>query len=339
MKLWKECTIPVALCLVFAMGVQAQETGNTTTPVAPAGNISGTVSFETWLQNVRAEAETQGIRKATIDAVFEKIELLPKVVALDKKQPEHTITFREYLPRAIPASRVQKGRQMLAANRALLKEIEEKYGVQARFIVALWGIETDFGSNTGGFYVPASLATLAYEGRRSAFFKDEFMKSLKIIDEGHVPPHDMTGSWAGAMGQCQFMPSSFLKFAEDYNGDGKRDIWMTKADLFASIANYLKQSGWQKDETWGRQVKLPEGFDVALTGKEIIKPLTEWQKLGVRREDGSDLPARDLAASIILPGGDARDAFITYKNYTVVMQWNRSNYFATAVGLLADALE
>jgi len=177
----------------------------------------------------------------------------------------------------------------------LLEEVAQKYGVQARFIVAFWGIETDFGRITGGFPLVPALATLAYDGRRSAYFRKELLNALEILDGGHIAPKDMVGSWAGAMGQCQFMPSSFLNFAVDGDGDGRKDIWTNRKDVFASAANYLSRSGWKGDQTWGRQVRLPDGFDAKLADLDVRKTLAEWQGLGVRRLDGSDLPVRDLA--------------------------------------------
>jgi len=219
-----------------------------------------------------------------------------------------------------------------------LAEISEAYGVQSRFIVALWGIESDFGRVTGGFPVLDSLATLAFDGRRGAFFQDQLIQALRIVDDGHIQPDDMLGSWAGAMGQSQFMPSSFHSFAVDHDGDGRRDIWGTLPDVFASAANYLAEAGWKGDQTWGRQVRLPEGFDDALSGLDVTKPLHEWQALGVRRSNGDDLPVAQLSASVVLPGGPDGPAFLTYPNYRVLLKWNRSHYFATTVGQFADML-
>ena len=303
---------------------------------APA--TAAAIPFDQWLSELRREAVSLGIKGATIDSALADVKLIPRVVELDRKQPEFTLTFRQYQDRVVPASRVNMGRKRLAENRELLEEVGRKYGVQPRFIVAFWGIETDFGRITGGFPLIQSLVTLAYDGRRSAYFRKELINALKIIDGGHITVADMVGSWAGAMGQCQFMPSSFLSFAVDHDGDGRKDIWNTKGDVFASAANYLARSGWKGDQTWGRRVQLPEGFDLKLASLKASKPLSQWQNLGVRRADGSDLPRRDLPASLVLADGSVSDAFLVYNNYRTILKWNRSTYFAVAVGSLADRI-
>lgn len=296
-------------------------------------------SFADWLDGVKREAAGKGISAATLEAAFANVEPIPRVVELDRRQPEFTLTFQQYLDRVVPQSRIDKGRSRVIENRELLAAVEKRHRVQARFIVALWGIETDFGRVTGGFPVISSLATLAYDGRRSAFFRAQLMHALRILEEGHITPAAMMGSWAGAMGQSQFMPSSFVHFAVDENGDGRRDIWGTRADVFGSAANYLAKSGWKYDQTWGRKVMLPTGFDVSLAGLDTVKPISAWQALGVRRPDGSDLPGRDLPASIVLPqDGQSAPAYMVYDNFRVILKWNRSNYFAIAVGTLADGI-
>jgi peptidoglycan lytic transglycosylase B len=295
--------------------------------------------FARWLGGVRQEALGAGINVATIDRAFDGLEPIARVIELDRKQPETTVTFEDYLSRVVDAKRRQAAREHFAENRALLAEIGRRYGVQPRFIVALWGIETNFGRVTGNFPVIAALATLAYDGRRSAFFRKELINALRIVDLDHIDPKEMVGSWAGAMGQSQFMPSSFLRYAVSYRGDGKRDIWHRREDVFASIANYLSQSGWRADETWGRPVRLPPGFDPALVGPGVKKSLAAWAKLGVRRSDGGKLPARPVEASVLQPGGSDGPAVLVYDNYRVLLKWNSSNYFASAVGLLADSIE
>ena len=306
------------------------------------GYVTGTdaqeADFAAWLTEFRQAAQAAGISPATLDAVLPGLTFRSRVVELDRHQPEGTLTYAEYLSRVLPPARVNRGKRLLRRHRAVLTEIGDAYGVQPRFIVALWGIESDFGRVTGGFPVLDALATLAFDGRRGEFFGGQLIEALRIVDDGHIEPDKMLGSWAGAMGQSQFMPSSFQQFAVDHDGDGRRDIWGTLPDVFASAANYLASAGWQHDQTWGRQVRLPEGFDLDLAGLEVKKPLNEWQALGVRRSNGDDLPTRPLPASLILPGGPEGPAFLTYPNYRVLLKWNRSHYFATTVGQFADLL-
>ncbi len=295
--------------------------------------------FAHWLAGLRQEALADGIRPATLDRAFAGVEPLPRVIELDRQQPETVITYAEYLRRVVSPERRDAARERLAQNRALLDQIGRRYGVQPRFIVALWGIETSFGAASGKFPVIASLATLAYDGRRSAFFRRELINALRIVDEEDIDPKEMLGSWAGAMGQSQFMPSSFLLYAVSYSGDGRRDIWHRREDVFASIANYLSQLGWHGDQNWGRAVRLPARLDPALIGPGIRKPLAQWRKLGLRRADGGPLPVAPIEASLLQPGGADGPAVLVYDNYRALMKWNSSNYFATAVGFLADSME
>ena len=294
--------------------------------------------FAAWVVDLRSEALEKGISPAILDAAFEGVSPIPRIIELDRKQPEGTQTFEEYMARRITAKLAKEGRRVYGENRELLKRVGKKFGVQPRFIVALWGVETRFGTYTGGFPVVAALAPLAYDGRRSAYFRGELLDALTILEQGHISVGDMVGSWAGAMGQSQFMPSSFLRYAVDYDGDNRRDIWTTKADVFASAANYLAKAGWRDDQTWGRNVSLPDGFDMALADLKLVKRLSEWQSLGVRREGGGDLPKRDLKSSLVLPGGEGGPAYIIYSNYRTILKWNRSNYFAVSVGHLADLI-
>ncbi len=303
-----------------------------------AGAAETRPPFAEWLEGLRADARLAGIRDATFDRALAGVEPIPRVIELDRRQPEFTLTFREYMDRVVPPARVEKGRQRLGENRRLLDEISAKYGVQARFLVAFWGVETDFGRQTGGFPVVAALATLAYDGRRSAYFRKELIFALEIIERGHVTPERMVGSWAGAMGQTQFMPSSFRSFAIDHDGDGRIDLWNSRPDVLASAANYLKRSGWKSDETWGRPVRLPEGFDPRLTGIGVVKTLAEWSALGIARADGTPLPVRPLKASVVRAEGDKGPAFLVYDNYRAILKWNRSTFFAIAVGSLADRI-
>lgn len=302
----------------------------------PAGPEQG--RLKEWIDGVRAEGLRSGISAATLDAALKDFAPIAKVIKNDRNQPEFKLTFRQYLDRVVSKARIVKGRKKLAENAELLKTVSARYRVQPRFIVALWGIETDFGRLAGTYPVIHAVGTLAYDGRRSAYFRRELFAALRIVDDGHITLARMKGSWAGAMGQNQFMPTSFQRFAVDFNGDGRRDIWTTRADVFASSANYLSRSGWRDDQTWGRPVKLPEGFDPGLAGLKIRKPLSEWRAMGLRTASGGPLPNRDLSASVIWPDKTGGPAFLAYHNFRVILKWNRSNYFATAVGRLADQI-
>ena len=304
----------------------------------PTRARSDVAAFQAWLAEFRAEAVADGISPATLDAAFFNVfGPIERVIELDRSQPESRLTLNEYLTKVVSIQRVEKGRALLAEHRALLDSIGARFGVQPRFIVALWGIETDYGRVTGGYSVIGSLATLAYEGRRADFFRGELLQALWIVQEGHIDPYNMTGSWAGAMGQSQFMPSSFNAYAFDYDGDGRRDIWGTLPDVFASIANYLASFNWRGDQTWGREVRAPSGLDPSLLSLDVSRTLQEWQTLGVRNLDGSALPDRPLSASLIYPGDGPR-SFIVYDNFKTILKWNRSSYFGVAVGQLADGI-
>lgn len=324
--------------LAGALSVAAAPSAAHDESAGAAPSPAAAQSFEAWLGDLRAEAEAAGIGESTLDAALDGLSPIPRVIELDRKQPEFTQTFDEYMARRVTPELVEEGRRVFREQRALLTEIGGKYRVQPRFIVALWGVETRYGKSTGGFPVIAALATLAYDSRRSAYFRGELLAALKIVDQGHIEPANMIGSWAGAMGQNQFMPSSFLRFAVDFDGDRRRDIWTTLADVFASTAKYLSRSGWRGDQTWGREVRLPDGFDPALTGLGVVKRLSGWQRIGVRRADGGDLPGRDLRASIVLPGGADGPAYVVHSNYRAILKWNRSDYFAVSVGYLADLI-
>ena len=304
----------------------------------PLAKASAT-TFDSWLRDFKKEALTKGISPLTLKNAFKTVKPIPRVVELDRKQPEFTLTFKQYLTRVVSKRRTKIGKSKLIKHKELLLKVSRKFNVQPRFIIALWGIETDFGRITGGFPVIASLATLAFDGRRSSFFRKELLLALKIIEDGHITAENMKGSWAGAMGQNQFMPSSFHSFAIDYDGDGSADIWNSLPDIFASIANYLSKSGWKGDQNWGRPVLIPATLPKNLLGKKIKKEIQHWSKLGVKRANGMELPIAKMSASIIKPEkGGIGPAYIVYNNYRVILKWNRSDYFATAVGTLADSL-
>ena len=294
--------------------------------------------FSGWLEGLRQEARTKGISEATLHEALDDLQPIPRVIELDRKQPEFTQTFWHYLDTRVTEDRIERGRMLREIHAELLEDIAREYGVQPRFLVAFWGLETNFGDYLGSFPVVGSLATLAYDPRRSDFFRTELLAALSIVDAGHIPVNEMIGSWAGAMGQPQFMPSTFVRFAVDADGDGRRDIWHSLPDVFASAANFLAKSGWQGDRTWGREVKLPADFTLELTGLEVEKSLAAWQVLGVRKINGEDLPKVNIKGSIILPAGYAGPAFLVYSNYRTILQWNRSDLYAIAVGHLADRI-
>ena len=296
------------------------------------------LAFTDYVLNLKKEALAQGISRVTVDSAFADVRFIEHAVKLDKNQPEFKLTLDTYLPKAVPEWKVKMARRQYQENYSLLKRIGREYGVEPQFIVALWGIETGFGKYTGNYSLISSLSTLAYDGRREAFFKKELFAALRIIDEGHATPQTLKGSWAGAMGQVQFMPSSFLNFAVDYDGDGRKDLWHTRADVFASAANYLQQHGWHHNGGWSSRVRVPSAFDESLIGVEVKKPVADWYRLGVRSLDGSALPSRAGEASVVMPDDKHGRAYLAYNNYMVLRSWNRSNYFVISVGYLADRI-
>ncbi|MCF8029091.1 MAG: lytic murein transglycosylase [Desulfobacteraceae bacterium] len=294
--------------------------------------------FRAWMAEFRNEAHATGISEKTLDAALLDIVPVKRVIELDRSQPEFTQTFREYLGRRVTEERVQRGKRLLKKHRDLLKGIYTEYGVPPRYLIAFWGLETNFGDHQGGFRVIDALVTLAFDQRRSEFFRTQLLHALKIIEQGHITPDQMTGSWAGAMGHMQFLPSTFTGHAVDYSGNGRKDIWASLPDAFASAANFLSNRGWQPGETWGRRVSLPEEFDIRLATMNRKKPVNEWSRLGVRQADGTALPQADMKGSVILPQGREGPAFLVYQNFRVIMRWNRSVNYAISVGLLADRI-
>ena len=307
------------------------------------------LSFSEFLAAVRTEALSRGIRQEVVDTALNIDEPLPIVIERDRAQAETVLSLETYLARRLTAKRIRTGREMLARHRELLGRISEQYGVPARIIVAVWGVESEYGRLSGIRPTITALATLAWDPRRSAFFRGELFDALEILNRGDIEVSRMKGSWAGAMGQAQFMPSSYLKFAEDFDGDGRKDIWTTPGDVFASIANYLKGHGWTAGETWGREVKAtPEvarriAKDVARRGGScqarrdmtVALPLKEWQALGVRLPGGGPLPTTDIDASLV--SGTTR-RFLVYRNYDALLEYNCANPYALGVALLAERI-
>lgn len=292
--------------------------------------------FQAWLQDLRRDAIQYGISQELVaEALPDTLEPDEMIIRLDHKQPEGGVSFQRYKNNTITASRLRAGHDKILEYNNLLKKVSHAYGVPPQYIVALWGVETSYGRNIGGFETIPALVTLAYDGRRGAFFRMELLKALKIIDDGNIGLHEMKGSWAGAMGQCQFMPDSYEKYAQDYNGNGKRDIWHSEADVFASTANYLSKNGWKAREPWGVRVTLPKNFNSNMIGTKINKSIEQWRRAGVH------IPGvftADEPLSIVQSGGEGYKTYVVGDNYRVLLQWNTSTYFATAVGLLADGL-
>lgn len=306
-----------------------------------AGSLAGAspaaaAAFDAWLLDFRQDAAAEGISQSTLDAALTGVRPIPRVIELDRRQPEGRMSFVEYRGKVISDARIRKGRELLRRHQALLSRVEATYGVPAEVIVALWGIESSYGEYTGSFSVVASLATLAHDGRRAEFFRGELLSALQILDAGDITPDAMDGSWAGAMGQSQFMPSTFLGYAVDGDGDGRRDIWTNHADIFSSMANYLSSMGWDQRYIWGREVRLVDRVDS--DGLDERFDLARWQLAGVRRTDGGNLPAVAIDASLLKMDDGSGPSYLVYDNFRVLMRWNRSTYFATSVGLLSNAL-
>ena len=294
--------------------------------------------FQNWLQALRNEARAAGISDTTLDAALSDIKLKARVIERDRSQFEFTRTFLTYLGKCVTDERIKRGRKLLAEHRILLDKIYAQFHVPPRYIVALWGVETNFGDNIGSFSVIAALVNLAYDQRRSSFFRSQLIDALGIIDNGHISPDTMKGSWAGAMGQMQFMPSTFVKYAIDFTGDGRKDIWHSLPDAFGSAANYLSDIGWRSGKLWGREVLLPDDFDLMLATINTKKTVVAWSALGVRRANGNTLPRVDMEGSIVLPQGHKGPAFLVYDNFRIILEWNRSINYAICVGHLADRL-
>ena len=294
--------------------------------------------FDTWLAGLRQEATAQGISAATLDAALTGITPVVRVVELDQRQPEFQQTFYDYLGRRVTEGRVARGQALLQEHAVLFDAVEARYGIPKSVLVAFWGLETNFGATLGNLNIPASLATLAYDGRRSAFFRTQLLDALRIIDAGHVQAIDMNGSWAGAMGHMQFMPSTFQAYAVDGDGDGRIDVWQSLPDAMHSAGHYLQRAGWRANEPVALEVRLPEGFDWRQARAAHPIPVAEWAARGVLRADATPLPTVSGRAAIVLPQGWQGPAFMVFDNFDVVMRWNRSVSYALSVAQLAHQL-
>ncbi|MCX7079342.1 MAG: lytic murein transglycosylase [Pseudomonas sp.] len=310
-------------------------------PVVPTGDnldIQPTQTFAEWLAAFRKDALAAGINPELFDRVFANVTPDMSVIRADRSQPEFTRPVWEYLDGALSAMRVRKGQGLLYQYADILQSIEQRYGVDRQALVAVWGMESNFGSFQGDKSVIRSLATLAYEGRRPDFAHSQLLAALQILQHGDIEPEKMLGSWAGAMGQTQFIPTTYLTHAVDFDGDGRRDIWGSPADALASTAHYLQSSGWQKGQPWGFEVQLADGFDYALADGSIRKTVAEWLQLGLKLPNGASVPAgsEQLSAALLLPAGYRGPAFLVLDNFRAILKYNNSSSYALAVSLLSE---
>lgn len=297
-----------------------------------------TVSFKRWVERLWPQAKARGVTRRVFDAAFAGVKPDPRVQQADANQPEFVKPVWEYLDRAVSERKIANGRARLGQHDATLKAISRRYGVDHHYLVAIWGIESGYGRNTGSHNVIQALASMGYNGRRSDFARKQLLAALEILQKGDTTIAALKGSWAGAMGHTQFIPTTFNAYAVDFNGDGRRDIWHNMSDALASAANYLKVSGWQSDMPWGYEVALPQGFDYGQTGLGAKKLTAEWVGLGVKRIDGKKFGQWALEASIIVPAGAHGPAFIVFQNFRTIMRYNNSVSYALAVSHLSDRL-
>ena len=303
-----------------------------------AGKAASSEGLQVWLAGFRGRALAQGITAATFDAACGDLSFLPDVIEKDRNQNEFTKTIWVYLDSAASEDRIALGIAAVRQNTELLDRIERAYGVDKEIVAAVWGLESAYGTYRGSIGTIEALATLAYDGRRGAFFEAELIAALQILQSGDVAPASMTGSWAGAMGHTQFMPSSYLGFAVDFTNDGKRDIWGDDpSDALASTAAYLAKWGWTKGQPWGLEIALPADFDYGLSGERVKKPVAEWQALGLRTAEGAALPDHG-PASVLLPGGAKGAAFLIFSNFQVIEHYNTADAYVIGVGHLADRI-
>lgn len=323
----KDKNITRAIVLLFLIGL----------PFAFAfGKNPQKKTWSQFIQELRVEAINQGIRPEVFDKAFQGIKKPHRrVLHFDRTQPEKRLVFLKYRNTRADKFRIVLGRREYKKHYALLNQIGKEYGVSPCFITSIWGLETSYGRFMGSFPVIKSLATLAYDTRRSEFFRKQLFFALHILNEGHVDLKNFKGEWAGASGHPQFLPSSWHHFAVDYNGDGRKDIWRTLSDVFASIANYLKKNGWQTEQPWAIQVTVPPSLNASLQDLDVTKTVYEWQQMGVRPVKGH-FPNGNLQASIIEPYGGP--TFMVFNNFKVLMRWNRSIYYAGTVGYMAEQI-
>ncbi len=295
-------------------------------------------TFEDWVLDFKIEAMSKGISEDTFNKAFENIDFNERIIALDRRQTEFTYTIWQYLDRVVNKAKINTAKSLMKKHKKLLSKIEKKYGVPKSYIIAFWGIESNFGMNFGGFNIIEALATLSYDYRRPSLFKNELLQALLIIEENKIPPSDMKGSWAGAMGNFQFLPSTYMKYAVDFDKDGKKDIWHSLPDSFASAANYLSQIGWQTKQKWGREIYLPKNISWVKLDSHLTRTVSDWKKIGVKPADKKNFLGSNLKATIVFPAGYKGPIFLTYPNFNVITQWNNSTLYAIAVGHFSDRI-
>ncbi len=305
------------------------------TALAHRASAEPGIAFPAYLSQLRAQAKRAGISDRTIGTALGNLSPVQRVIELDRNQPESKLTWQQYKSRLVSPARIAKGRPLYAQHRALLARVADRYGVPPGVIMGIWALESDYGAQMGGFKVIDCLVTLAWEGRRRAYFESQLMDALRIVDHGDITPDHMIGSWAGAMGQTQFMPDSFIKYAVDFSGTGRRDLWTDMGDVFASTANYLAREGWQANIPWGRATDLPPGFNMQLAGHDKRRSVADWRLQGLIIDA---LPAETKVA-VVLPGGPGDEAYLAfYPSYRAIRQYNPPDKYCLSVGLLGDAI-
>lgn len=305
--------------------------------VAPFGTARAAGGYAAFLQSVRQQARSQGIGDATLRRALDLAVPNAHVLELDRHQPEFTLTWAQYRARVLPETRLARARENMSAQASLFDQVRARFGVDPGVIIGIWGLESNFGAKSGSFGVFDSLATLAYDARRAAFFRGELLNALRIADDRAIAPGEMLGSYAGAMGQPQFMPSAYLHYARAFDGGARADIWNSEPDVFASIANYLAKCGWRVGEPWVQQVQVTRPIEAQLLGRDGRRPLGNWQELGVRRLDGARFSRSDVEGALLQPDGPGTEAFLVYGNFNVIRRYNPSDFYALGVGLLGNA--
>ena len=306
--------------------------------VIACNNPSSADEFQRCILNIKQTALKSGVSQKSVDDALKTARHIPEVLKLDRDQPEFTLSYTRYIKQTVTSKRVETGLDTLNRHIKLLQNLKKKYGIPPHILMAFWGLESNFGQNLGSFNIIDSLSTLACDNRRSEFFTIELISALKLMDTFGFKRDDMLGSWAGAVGHTQFLPSNYQKYALSYDNNAPPNLWRSIPDALISAANFLNEIGWQENQEWGQEVTLPEHFDYRLAGLTTSKTLKEWQKIGIRTATNENLPEHNTLASLLVPGGHQNATFLVYKNFHVIMKWNRSSLYAISVGLLSDQI-